>query len=613
MNPQPKKRKFTSGLLKIYKRGLSCPPIGDWCGLMISIEFFLESRFPELQVKRPLFFKTLSVLLKQLFHEQEFKQFEEKYPHLVGLDFIEQVLNYFDFSFSVLDKERERIPLTGKLVIVANHPIGSLDGLALLKLISEVRHDVKVVGNEVLSAIEPMQSLLLGVDNMGGSSELQQIKAIHKHLENDGAVIFFPAGEVSRFGPKGIKDGKWRSGFLKVASRHRAPILPIFVDGRNSTFFYSLSLLAKPLSTLWLIREMFKQSNQSLKMRIGDPIRFQNYSCVGSDIKQRTALFRRHVYNLQRPKKAIFTDLAAVAHPENRQQLRKEIRQSQLLGKTGDGKEIYLFHYAPDSCVMREIGRLRELSFRAVGEGTGKRRDMDQYDCHYQHLVLWDEQELEIVGSYRIGVAKDIISKCGVSGLYSSTLFDYQPAMDYVFERGLELGRSFVQPSYWGKRSLDYLWFGLGAFLREHPHFRYLFGPVSLSSDFNETAKATLVHVYQHYYGSKMNLAAPKIPYEPDYDELVPQNLFCGTDYKEDFKHLKSFLAGHDVSIPTLYKQYIDVCEQDGVQFAGFNIDPDFSNCIDGLIVVDTVRLKTKKRARYIDGSALELEKQSAA
>ena len=570
---------------------------------MISIENFIDSRFPQLQIKQPLFFKTLTLILKQLFHEKEFQQFEQKYPHLGGFDFVEQVLNYFDFNYSVVNTERERIPLSGRVIIVANHPIGSLDGLALLKLVGEVRRDVKVVANDVLAAIKPLHPLLLPVDNMNGNTTRQNLKAIHNHLENEGAVIIFPAGEVSRFGAKGIRDGKWNSGFLKIGTTTQTPILPVFIDGRNSTFFYSLSFLARPLSTLWLVREMFKQSNHTLKIRIGNAIRFQNYNCVGRDYKERTGLFREHTYRLQKQKKVIFTDSVAIAHPEERKQLRREIRQCERLGETNDGKQIYLYRYQMDSSVMREIGRLRELSFRAVGEGSGKRRDTDHYDAYYQHIVLWDEQELEIVGSYRIADAKQTINDRTLIGLYSSTLFNYEPAMDRIFERGLELGRSFVQPRYWGKRSLDYLWFGIGAYLRANPQIRYLFGPVSISNDYNENAKATLVHLYQHYFSSPVPLARAKTPFNHANKSLVPTHLFCGVDYKSDFLQLKSCLAEQGLSVPTLYKQYVEVCEHDGVQFADFNIDPDFSDCIDGLVIVDLIRLKPKKRERYIQGT----------
>jgi len=567
---------------------------------MISIDHFIDTRFPNLQVRRPLFFKTISVILKQLFHESEFQQFEQKYPHLSGFDFVEQALNYFDFTFSVVNTEKERIPLSGRVVIIANHPIGSLDGLALLKLVGDIRNDVKVIANDVLAAIKPLHSLLLPVDNMNGNTTRQNLKAIHKHLENEGAVIIFPAGEVSRLGPKGIRDGKWNSGFLKIASTTESPILPIFVDGRNSTFFYSLSFLARPLSTLWLVDEMFKQSNQTLSIRIGNAIRYRNYNGVGRDHKHRSELFKQHTYNLQKRQKIIFTDQVAVAHPEERKQLRQEIRQCRLLGETGDGKHIYLYDYKPDSSVMREIGRLRELSFRAVGEGSGQRRDIDRYDAYYQHIILWDELDLEIVGSYRIGDAKNIIETRGITGLYSSTLFDYHSTMDRIFERGLELGRSFIQPRYWGKRSLDYLWFGIGAYLRANPHLRYLFGPVSISNEYNDSAKATLIHLYKHYFSSQIPLAQAKTPFNLANKNLIPTHLFCGTDYKADFAQLKAFLAEQGLSVPTLYKQYVDVCEHDGVQFADFSVDPDFSDCIDGLVIVDLIRLKPKKRERYI-------------
>jgi len=567
---------------------------------MIRIESFIDSRFPQLQLKRPLFFKTLTLILQQLFHEKEFQQFENKYPHLAGFDFVEQALGYFDFNYSVVNTERERIPLTGRVIIIANHPIGSLDGLALLKLIGEVRRDVKVVANDVLAAIKPLHSLLLPVDNMNGNTTRQNLKAIHHHLDQEGAVIIFPAGVVSRFGAKGIRDGKWNSGFLKIATTTQSPILPIFVDGRNSTFFYSLSFLARPLSTLWLVREMFKQSNHTLNIRIGNTIRFQNYNRVGRDYKERTRLFKEHTYRLQKQKKGIFTDLIAIAHPEERKQLRYELHQCQRLGETGDGKHIYLYHYQSDSSVMREIGRLRELSFRAVGEGSGKRRDLDHYDAHYQHIVLWDEQELEIVGSYRIADAKQTIRQHGLPGLYSNTLFHYEVAMNEIFAGGLELGRSFVQPRYWGKRSLDYLWFGIGAYLRAHPHIRYLFGPVSISNEYHENAKALLVHIYSHYFSSPIPLARAKTPFNHHGNNSINDSLFCGVDYKSDFLQLKSSLAEQGLAVPTLYKQYVEVCEHDGVRFADFNVDPDFSNCIDGLVIVDITRLKPKKRERYI-------------
>src|SRR5690606_7392126 len=134
-------------------------------------------------------------ILRFLFHEQQFQQFERDYPHLQGFDFIDAALDYFDFSHSVSPRERERIPVSGRLVIMANHPIGSLDGLALLQLVGSIRQDVKAVANNLLMTIRPLHKLLLPVDNMGSRTPKENLRAIYQHLEADGALIIFPAGE----------------------------------------------------------------------------------------------------------------------------------------------------------------------------------------------------------------------------------------------------------------------------------------------------------------------------------------------------------------------------------------------------------------------------------
>jgi hypothetical protein len=176
--------------------------------------------------------------------------------------------------------------------------------------------------------------------------------------------------------------------------------------------------------------------------------------------------------------------------------------------------------------------------------------------------------------------------------------------MKPYLERGLELGRSFVQPKYWGRRSLDYLWYGIGAFLRKNPNYRYLLGPVTLSNAYPEWAMEMLVYFYNRHYPSLQTLAIPTLPYSisPERTEELAEK-FPGKDQKAEFTQLKSELAHMNLSVPTLYKQYTDVCELGGAQFAGFNIDPNFANCVDGLIIVDLARLKTSKRERYIGGT----------
>jgi putative hemolysin len=568
---------------------------------MLNVETIIRERYPDFFNRHPRLSRPVVRLLRMLFKEKAFQQFQLDYPHLTGFEFAEQVLDYFDFRYTMRDDERHRIPATGRVIIIANHPIGSLDGLALLKLVREARPDVKVVANEILHTLQPLHNLLLPVNNMGGKTPRQNFTAIREHLNDDGALIIFPAGEVSRLSPKGVQDSQWNSGFLRMAIDAKAPILPVFVDGRNSALFYSVSMVAKPLSTLLLVREMFKQAKNCVDIRIGELISYNSYQRVNVPLKLKTKLFKRHLYRMGQGKSLVFNTETAIAYPENRALLREQVKQCELLGETGDGKQIYLFRYQSDSLIMREVGRLREIAFRAAGEGTGERRDIDRYDRHYFHLILWDENELEIVGAYRFCDATICAGNLGRDHLYSSELFRYTENMKPYLEQGLELGRSFVQPKYWGRRSLDYLWYGIGAFLRKNPQYRYLFGPVTLSDNYPQRAMEMLVHYYGTHYPAASWLAEPVLPYRIAQDrqqELLIK--FPGQDKKPEFVELKGELAHMELNVPTLYKQYTEICEDGGVQFAGFNVDPDFSNCVDGLIIVDLNRLKPSKHARYI-------------
>jgi putative hemolysin len=571
---------------------------------MFSIDAVLDKKLPDFSQNHPLLRRTLSQLVKYICHERAFEQFAKKYPHCEGLDFIEQVLHYFEFNYRVFDRELERIPTTGRAVLVANHPLGSLDGIALLKMISEVRHDVRIVANEMLYAIKPLRSLLLPVDNISNKTRKDSIRSIKKWLENDGIVIIFPAGEVSRFSSTGIKDGYWNSGFLRFAKSTNAPILPIYINGRNSLFFYALSLLAKPISTLWLIREMFKQANQHVDIHIGHAIYPEQYQRLDISMDAQAKLIKKHVYRLGKGKSVLGfePDYETIAHPENRQLLKREVLQCESLGETGDGKKIYLYHYQTNSVIMREIGRLREVTFRKVKEGTGKRRDIDIYDHYYDHIILWDDTELEIVGAYRMMQSAKAMSRDQDTPLYTQTLFNYTPEFNEHLENGLELGRSFIQPKFWGMRSLDYLWYGIGAYLRKYPEIKYLFGPVSLSQSYSEQAIHMMVYFYSEYFPTSTLLVNAKNEYliSDNEREAMKKQFTEQHTYQEKFTHFKRIMADMEESIPTLFKQYTELCEPGGSQFAAFNIDMNFSDCIDGFIIIDTSMIKASKRKRYI-------------
>lgn len=567
---------------------------------MLNVEQMIEQQLPRVD-RQSWFYRPVKGFLSYLLHEQDFQNFAKRYPHLQGLEFVEQVLDYFNFSYAVRDNELERIPATGRVVIIANHPIGSLDGLALLKLVSEIRPDVKVLANQLLMALPPLHPLLLPVNNMTGGTERRRLDAIAAHLAAEGALILFPAGEVSRLKPNGIRDGKWHSGFLRFASQSKAPILPIYIGGRNSALFYSASMLYKPLATLLLVKEMFKQQRKSITLRIGESIPFDSFNNLQLELADKVKLFKKHLYRLAKDKAPLFKTQSAIAHPEERVVLKKAVESCQLLGETGDGKKIYLYHHQQSSPVMREIGRLRELAFRAVGEGCGQRRDIDRFDSHYEHLILWDSDDLEIVGAYRFANTARVIAAHGLAGLYTASLFQFSAQMQPYLAQGLELGRSFVQPRYWGKRSLDYLWYGIGAYLKQYPELRYLFGGVSLSNSYPQAARDLMVYFYSLYFQDEQQTAVSNQPYQLPHAILQQlQQHFSGQDYAADFVQLKHLLANMGVSIPTLYKQYSELCEPGGVKFLAFGTDPDFADCIDGLVLVDLTQLKAQKRARYL-------------
>ena len=289
-----------------------------------------------------------------------------------------------------------------------------------------------------------------------------------------------------------------------------------------------------------------------------------------------------------------------VAYPEPRDRLRNELQSCQRLGTTPDGKKIYLYDYRFNSSVMRELGRLRALTFKVVGEGTKQQRDIDAFDKIYRHIVLWDDQAQEIVGAYRIGEAFNYHQNTSASMLYTERLFNYRPKFKSLFGQSIELGRSFIQPKYWSKRGLDYLWLGIGAYLTQHPIVRYMFGAVSISNEFPALAQQQIVACYKHFFqpSDYQKLATPKMPFKVDRGTLES---FQGQSFAEALLTLKQSLKHQNVTLPTLYKHYADLCDEGGIAFIDFNIDPDFSYCVDGLMLVDLKYIKDKKRRRYLD------------
>ncbi len=494
---------------------------------MFSLDNVLDDLWPQ---ARPAPWQ--KKLLKKLFYEEEFQQFADRHRHLKGLDTVEQVLEYLNIRCAIPAHDLEQIPEYGPLVIIANHPTGTLDGLALLYAVSRVRRDVKVVTNRMLTHLEPLSSLFIPVDNIHGRT-------------------------------------------AKAA-----------------------------------LQQMFRRRNSSLPVRIGQQIPWSSWFDAQSSARELTGRCYQHLEQLRKGLPGRFKTESAIARPEDRALLKRELHKAECLGRTADGKVIYLWQRngQEDAPLLRELGRLREIAFRAVGEGSGKRRDIDGYDDDYLHLILWDEEDLEIVGAYRFMPTAIQLAKRGLEGIYSYSLFHYDGRMDDVLQYGIELGRSFIQPRYWGRRGLDYLWSGIGAYLARYPHYRYLFGPVSISGGLPPAARDLLVAFYRLWFPATHPLAESRRPYPASLPDVLAQ--FGGEDYNDDLARLKSLLGNLGCAIPPLYKQYSEVCEPGGVQFIDFGSDPDFNNCVDGLVLVDLTYLKANRYQRYI-GAHLGAQKSA--
>lgn len=572
---------------------------------MISVERSFYERFPRLAEGRPReLARPVVELLRRVACEERINAFLAETKGLVGFAFVERAIELLQLRYSVANTDRENIPVEGRVVIVANHPLGALDALALIHLVGSVRRDVKVLANDLLLQFTQLKPLLLPLPVFGGGSAHGGARAAYRALENDEALIVFPAGEVSRMRAAGVRDATWSPGFVRLALKTGAPVVPVHIAAQNSPVFYGVSMLAKPLSSLLLPREMFGAARARIELQVGENVPAAALTQSTQQPQRIAQQMRTHVYRLPRRRPTVFPTSTAIAHPEPALAVRRALREAEQLGETRDGKQILLLDAHADNPALREIGRLRELAFRRVGEGTGARRDLDRYDLHYRHIVLWDEQALTIAGAYRLGEAGPILRERGPAGLYSASLFDYAPAANDFLDGAVELGRSFVQPAYWGSRSLDYLWQGIGAYLRCRP-VRHLIGPVSLSAALPLAAREWIVHYHRHYFGDPERLAVARNPFVVSAQvEAEASAAWSGRTQAEALAHLRARLDGMGAQLPVLYKQYADVCEPDGVRFLAFGVDPAFGGCVDGLVRLDLTRLRPAKRSRYLGGAA---------
>lgn len=527
-------------------------------------------------------------------------------PKTNAADFIDSLLDLLGVTIEVSEESLNNIPLEGGFISVANHPFGGLDGIILLKIILKKRPDYKVVANKLLMKIEPLKEVIVPVNPFEQIKD-SNISSLRKTIEligRDVPVGFFPAGEVSAWhaDKRKITDKPWNKPVIRIIHKSEKPILPVYFDGQNSPLFYSLAMLHPLLQTAKLPSELTNKKNKTIKVVIGKPIskreqkafsnveKFSKYLrtrtyCLGANINHQKFYKPKVETKLLTDANSSFEALAPFLPKEEVAKMVHQLPASALLFSSNK-YQLYCATSNEMGHLMDEIGKLREYTFRSVGEGTGKSKDIDEFDLYYKHLFIWDADELQIVGSYRIGDGQSIYNQFGKHGFYISTLFKWKDEFNSILGQSVELGRSFIQPAYQKTpQSLFLLWKGILYYLLKNDHFRYLVGPVSISNDYSKVSKSLLIQYirknYFNNYWAKHIRARRKFRYNLRNTDIEINDLDANDLDKLD-KIIENVEPNH-FKIPILLKKYL----KQNAKFIGFNLDPNFNNCLDGLILLD--------------------------
>lgn len=573
---------------------------------MLDIRKAVHTYLPKLVSTLPKPMLNLFIaFLQKLFHEKFFLEIYAENHYLKGLDFVDSMLTNLKIDYTIKPSELKNIPATGKIIIIANHATGAQDTLSLIQLIANVRENrkVKFLSVPVGSGITQIEPLLIPVDNINGTISKKSLKQTYEMLENDEALIIFPAGIVSRLTWRGVKDAQWKSSFLKIAQRSQTPILPIKIEGRNSILFYTLSLLLPNKLTAMLLPHEFATASKkpTLHFNIGKVIPASSFSDKNVTSQSYVERFYKHVYKIGSKKQALFETEITIIKPQNRQKLKEEVDKAKCLGYTNNKKRIILLNANDAPFLIHELGRVREISFRAIGGGTATEADNDLYDNHYQHLILWDDDDLEIIGAYRLGECDKIIPEKGIEGMYTSNFCHFSNDFSNYCQNSVELGRSFVQPRYWGSRAFDSLWQAVTVYLAHNPHIQYSYGVVTINADTPKKAVAALVYFYTYHFACSSKMMSAKTPYVMSNNNKKEfQALFKGLDYKEGFIVLKRYLKDMGTAVPTLFKQYVELYEPGAVRYFDFSVNEGLFGVTEGFIIADNYRMKKSVQKRNL-------------
>ena len=538
---------------------------------------------------------------------------------------LENLLAEMRIELQIHSADRARIPATGPVVVVANHPHGVLDGALLTVLLTGIRPDVKILSNSILGDIPELQQNCIFVDpfqtDRSGESNRKAIREALAWLEQGGMLAMFPAGEVSQWHMQAalLADPQWSDTAVRLIRRTGATALPVYFRGHNGVGFQLLGMIHPRLRTAFLLQEFLKQEGKNVEVRVGSPVPAAALNAVGSD-REAMEYLRWRTYLLARRRKAetswplaLRSKLASRIQEPMAAPIRHDLLVDEIQTLSGDRClaensefSVHLGMAMDIPQILLEIGRLREVTFRRAGEGTGRSRDLDSFDDYYWHVLLWNKSRRELVGAYRAGNTAQIIAERGIHGLYTSSLFRYDPQLFRKLGPAFELGRSFVRPEYQRQYApLLLLWKGIARLIAMHPEIPTLFGAVSISNDYSKASREMIYRFFQSRMqdDSLAGFIEPRRPFRPGLLHRWDCRAMCRA--LRDLDELSEPITDVEADgkgLPILLRQYGKI----GGKLLGFNVDRKFSNVLDGLVVVDLRQTDPAVLDRYMGREAAQ-------